>query len=191
MSRAPWAAPVGWKMPNPPRSTVLLLLSRRCAKPTRGLMLFRSVLINPRPTSNWSDVSVRPSCTGTRRQQRANGGVRHDVMAAVGGDEVRVDVVPVDEDADHLVPQPQEQRQPGIQLDVVLREHGPVVRERVHRQVAAGIALLAHFVGQTEQEVGERVARRKSREGVRALRLVRAGGVAVLRVVAACRCRRT
>ena len=128
---------------------------------------------------------------GTRRQQRADGGARHDVMPAVGGDEVRVDVVPVDEDADHLVPQPQEQRQPGSQLDVVLREHGPVVRERVHRQVAAGVALLAHFVGQTEQEVGKRVAGRKSREGVRALRLVRAGGVAVLRVVAACRCRRT
>ena len=121
---------------------------------------------------------------GARRQQRADRGVRHDVMPAVGRDEVRVDVVSVDEDADHLIPQPQEQRQPGIQLEVVLREHGPVVRERVHRQVAAGIALLAHFVGQTEQEVRERVARRKPREGVRAFRFVRAGGVAVLRVVA-------
>ena len=79
---------------------------------------------------------------GARRQQRPDVRGRHDVMSAVGRHEVRVDVVLVDEHADHLVAQPEKQREVRVQLPVVLGEQRPVVRERVHRHVAARVALL-------------------------------------------------
>ena len=118
------------------------------------------------------------------RQQLADRGGRHEMMAAVGRNEVGVDVVPVDEHADHFIAQPEEQRQPRIQLPVVLREDRPVVREGIHRQIAAGIALLADHVGQAEHEIAEGVAGREAGEGVGPLRLVGAGRVSVLGEVA-------
>ena len=44
-----------------------------------------------------------------RREQRRDFRVRHDVVTAVGGDEVREDIVAVDEGADDLVSKAEEQ----------------------------------------------------------------------------------
>ena len=125
-------------------------------------MLLRSVLIKPRPTSNWSAVGAAQSHGARRQQWQCRCSARRDGRRR--RDEVRVDVVLVHEHADHLIPQPEEEGEPRRQLEVVLREHRPVVRERVHRHVATSIALLAHLVRHPEQEVGKRIARRKSRE---------------------------
>jgi hypothetical protein len=79
----------------------------------------------------------------------------HDVVPAVARHEIRVDVVSVDERPDHFIAQAPEHGQLRTRLPIILNEERPVVRERVHRQITAGVALLTYLVRQSQKEVRE------------------------------------
>ena len=110
-----------------------------------------------------------------RRQQARNLRTRDDMVAAVVRQEIREDVVAIDEHADHFVTRAEKQRRVRVHLPIVLEEQGVVVRRRVHRLVAARVALLAHQIRETEQKIGKGVARGKPGKVIAPLRLVRAG----------------
>ena len=186
MSRAPCAAPVGWKMPKPPRSDGLVVAAEAVGEAGARADVV-AVGLDQRPRRRRPD---RPSACDRARPRPGGSSA---AICAFGtmwwppsvGDEVREDVVAVDERADDLVAQAEERGELRPDLPVVLEEHAPS-RSRTCPSACCRACCAARrtVFGSPSRKSANELPGRKPGEVVLPLRIVRAGRVAILGVVA-------